>query len=625
MKRPRRQAGQAKKGGNDREELPGAVGAVVESHAHLVELAVPFSDARDREVFEVADEGVSEDLPSTHGDARLLYRVVDVADEADAVVADDIDRLDRRQLLVRQHADVGGHKVQGCPDVEVAGVVGHDRPGHGLIVVVKEEGHRELDQRRRQKRAEPGHQVGVGDSQFGLGQLHGGAAVVCRPRREPRRRGPRHGRGAPACAPAAKRSAWAFALRVFLLGGLAVASFDSSLLLGLASPLDNLGLLVNLLLLPRILSSLISRPERVRLPRGLVGLLRHAAEPPCEPDQDPVLPRHWALVRGVNPSTHVDVYDGLLVLHPRPLVAPVVLLAEVGLPALALDVGRWLPIVVSELADMPGGVRGEQDHLLVAFADDGNVGEGARDGHLVGRVIDVYYATYPRVVVLVADLGCSGHAGLVDTLGKARELLAPGAGLPVGILAGVAATTIAVAVAVSVAARTTARLRHVAASGLVTRVYSRLAGHIPPPALGLAVLVMPLPRGPGLRPKEQAAAVLCSSADVVDPAGLGEPTLLASEDVAVDARLQAVLVVREGVEAEVEQALTVSLARGVREEVSQQALPGVRMGLAEQASEGPKGSHFARLSALQPRRGGGYGSAGGCLCSVRYAPRMLLG
>lgn len=118
------------------------------------------------------------------------------------------------------------------------------------------------------------------------------------------------------------------------------------------------------------------------------------------------------------------------------------------------------------------------------------------------------------------------------------------------------------------------------------------------------MLLVPLPRGPGLRPKEQAAAVLRSSADMVDPASLGEPTLLVSEDVAVDARLQAVLVVGEGVEAEVEQALTVSLACGLREEVSQQALPLVRMGLAEQASEGPKGSHFAQLSALQRRRGG---------------------
>lgn len=56
------------------------------------------------------------------------------------------------------------------------------------------------------------------------------------------------------------------------------------------------------------------------------------------------------------------------------------------------------------------------------------------------------------------------------------------------------------------------------------------------------------------------------------------------------------LEVREGVEAEVEDALTVSLAYGVGEEGPQQALPVVRMGLAEQASERPEGSHFARLA-----------------------------
>lgn len=138
----------------------------------------------------------------------------------------------------------------------------------------------------------------------------------------------------------------------------------------------------------------------------------------------------------------------------------------------------------------------------------------------------------------------------------------------------------------------------------------------------MPMLVMTLPRGTRLRSKEQAAAVLRSPSEMVDPASLGEPTLLATEDVAIDARLQAVLVVREGVEAEVEQALTVSFACGVRDEVSQQALPVVRMGLAEQASERPKGSQLAQLSALQLRRGGEQGSGRGCLCSVRYPPRV---
>lgn len=120
----------------------------------------------------------------------------------------------------------------------------------------------------------------------------------------------------------------------------------------------------------------------------------------------------------------------------------------------------------------------------------------------------------------------------------------------------------------------------------------------------MLMLVMTLLRGTRLRSKEQATAVLRSSGDMVYPASLGEPPLLATEDVAIDARLQAVLVVREGVEAEVKQALTVSFACGVRDEVSQQALPVLRMGLAEQASEGPKGSQLAQLSALQLRRRG---------------------
>ena len=116
--------------------------------------------------------------------------------------------------------------------------------------------------------------------------------------------------------------------------------------------------------------------------------------------------------------------------------------------------------------------------------------------------------------------------------------------------------------------------------------------------------MVPWPHRPKLWTKEQAPAVLRSPADMVNPASLGESTLLAVEDVAIDARLQAMLVLREGVEAEVEEALTVSLAYGRGEKVSQQALPVVRMRLAEQASERPEGSHFARLSAQQPCRGG---------------------
>lgn len=72
------------------------------------------------------------------------------------------------------------------------------------------------------------------------------------------------------------------------------------------------------------------------------------------------------------------------------------------------------------------------------------------------------------------------------------------------------------------------------------------------------------------------------------------------------------LIVREGVEAEVEEALTISFAYGVGEKEAQQALLVLRMGLAEQASERPEGSHFVLLSARQPRRGGEQGGVRGC-------------
>lgn len=113
------------------------------------------------------------------------------------------------------------------------------------------------------------------------------------------------------------------------------------------------------------------------------------------------------------------------------------------------------------------------------------------------------------------------------------------------------------------------------------------------------MLGMAVARGSRPWPEEQAATALGSPVEMVDPAGLGEAALFATEDVAIDARLQAVLVVGDGVEAEVEDTLAVSLAHGVGEEESQQALAVVRMGLAEQASERPEESHFAQLSAQQ--------------------------
>lgn len=46
---------------------------------------------------------------------------------------------------------------------------------------------------------------------------------------------------------------------------------------------------------------------------------------------------------------------------------------------------------------------------------------------------------------------------------------------------------------------------------------------------------------------------------MINPAGLGEPPGLAPKDIAIDARLQAVLIMRQGVEVEIEDTLTVAL------------------------------------------------------------------
>lgn len=57
--------------------------------------------------------------------------------------------------------------------------------------------------------------------------------------------------------------------------------------------------------------------------------------------------------------------------------------------------------------------------------------------------------------------------------------------------------------------------------------------------------------------------------DAIDPASLSEATFLATENVTIDARLQAVFVVREGVEVKVKKALAVALTNGRWEEKSE--------------------------------------------------------
>lgn len=117
-------------------------------------------------------------------------------------------------------------------------------------------------------------------------------------------------------------------------------------------------------------------------------------------------------------------------------------------------------------------------------------------------------------------------------------------------------------------------------------------------AQAVVVVVMHRRRRGRRRPKQQPPTALRRARDPVYPAGLGEPAVLAAEDVAVDAALQAVLVVGEGVEAEVEQALAVALADDDgREQVPEKALLVVRVRrVAEEALEGPEGSQLGGVS-----------------------------
>lgn len=100
--------------------------------------------------------------------------------------------------------------------------------------------------------------------------------------------------------------------------------------------------------------------------------------------------------------------------------------------------------------------------------------------------------------------------------------------------------------------------------------------------------------------------------------------MLAADDVAVDAALQAELVIREGLEAEVEQALAVALTDAVGKQIAQEALRVVRMRrLAEEALERPEGSQVGdeqrtgRASVGGNWRGAGTRLVGGSTMVVR--------
>lgn len=55
----------------------------------------------------------------------------------------------------------------------------------------------------------------------------------------------------------------------------------------------------------------------------------------------------------------------------------------------------------------------------------------------------------------------------------------------------------------------------------------------------------------GGRPKQQLATALRSLSEAIGPTSFCQPSVLAVKDVAVDARLKAVLIVGEGIEVEV--------------------------------------------------------------------------
>jgi hypothetical protein len=83
--------------------------------------------------------------------------------------------------------------------------------------------------------------------------------------------------------------------------------------------------------------------------------------------------------------------------------------------------------------------------------------------------------------------------------------------------------------------------------------------------------------------------------DVVDYATPLGASALAPENEAVDARLQAVLELREGVEVEVEEALAVAVPDGAGEEVAEEALPVMRVWARASASKEPEGSQLVKL------------------------------
>lgn len=98
--------------------------------------------------------------------------------------------------------------------------------------------------------------------------------------------------------------------------------------------------------------------------------------------------------------------------------------------------------------------------------------------------------------------------------------------------------------------------------------------------------------------QEKTATLLGRASNPVHPAGPCKTTTLAGENVAINARLQAVLVVRECVKVEAKQALAIALAKGAWGEGAQEALlASCRWSSShralQQANEGSEGSEWS--------------------------------
>lgn len=127
---------------------------------------------------------------------------------------------------------------------------------------------------------------------------------------------------------------------------------------------------------------------------------------------------------------------------------------------------------------------------------------------------------------------------------------------------------------------------------------------IVPLALAPGLLIkmrMPRPRFRG-RTQQQPPTAL---RDSIHPTGLCQAAALAAENIAINAALQAMLIIGDSVEVKCQKALAVALTEafaGVGEKVAQEALLVIRMRLAKEATEGFEGRQFGGREGMLYRR-----------------------